>query len=395
MVSRLRPNDGMTMVEVLVVIAIAAVLTAMVVPIFSTIRFRQHMGACASNLKTIGQALLMYRSDYLAFPPDHSEWSAALQMYDLGLSQLYYAYWANQTDVVRPDGDADVNWSATGSPHYAQINEQAQAPTQGGPANAGGADTADAVSADAAQNGAVESFDMQTRSGVAAVTQVDVWAYCRADGAGDASVDIYLPSTGWQPLQELNAGGGWEWRQVRWVGSWTQADLDQLRVRFTALTPASGNTVQIAALYALVSWSKLPRVLPPANYITEARVLHCPRAPTDSLDQQKMSADREDLGDPNSPPYWPYLGGYNVYDWNYLRNRSDIWPEQGARNLTQPFPPDDTVVTWCPMHRDNAPRTAHELGDVNSRDWDLVLWADGSVGRMAARFDQYKAEQPR
>jgi len=219
-----RPGNGLTLIELMVVIAITAALAAMVVPIFGALQYRQHMSACASNLKAIGQALLMYRSDYLAFPPDVTEWwDQSHNQRGLGLAQLYYAYWA-----------------------YEQ-------------------------------------------------------------------------------------------------------------------TPPADY------------------VLPPANYITEARALHCPRAPV----------DRPDYDD------WPYLGGYNAYGWNYRRDRSDIWPEQGLRNLTQPFPPDHTVVTWCPMHRTNPPRDETDPGDIVSGDQDLVLWVDGSVSRMPSRYDQYKAEQPR
>jgi len=244
MVSRVRPNNGMTMIEVMVVLAIAAVLAAMVVPVFSAVQFRQHMGACASNLKTIGQALLMYRSDHLGFPPDATEWWVAPNppapgQHGLGLAQLYYAYW---------------------------IYEQ----------------------------------------------------------ASPSDYEFY--------------------------------------------------------------------VVAPANYITEVRALHCPRAPADRPDFASWRPVLKTSGQTYEPS--PYLGGYNTYDWNYRRDRSSVWPEQGARNLMEPFPPDNTVVTWCPMHRDNAPQAVDELGDVNSRDWDLVLWADGSVGRLSSRFDQYKAEQP-
>jgi len=213
----------MTIIEVLVVISIAAILAAMILPVFSAIQYRQHLSVCASNLKTIGQALLMYRADHQGFPPDVSEWWNQTQnQRGLGLAQLYYAYWA-----------------------YEQT------------------------------------------------------------------------------------------------------------------TPSD---------YAM----------PPANYLTEVRVLHCPRAP----------AERPDYSD------WPYLGGYNVYDWNYRRDRSSIWPEQDMRNLLQPYPPDNTVVTWCPMHRDTAPTSAADLGDIKGGDQDLVLWVDGSVNRMPSRYDQYKAEQP-
>lgn len=219
-----RRTGGMTLIELMVVIGIMAILAAMVLPAFRAIQYRHQMSICAANLKDLGQALLMYRSDYLAFPPDATEWwDVGKGQHGLGLSQLYYAYWAYE-----------------------------QAP------------------------------------------------------------------------------------------------------------PAEYS-------------------VPPANYITQERVLHCPLAP----------ADQPDLSE------WPYLGGYNVYDWNYRRDRSGIWPEQGLRDLTRPFPPDNTVVTWCPMHRDQPPQDAADLGNITRGDQDLVLWVDGSVSRMPSRYDQYKAEQPR
>jgi hypothetical protein len=65
------------------------------------------------------------------------------------------------------------------------------------------------------------------------------------------------------------------------------------------------------------------------------------------------------------------------------------------RNLLAPFPPDNTVITWCPMHRDDPPAGADDLGNIRTGDQDLVLWVDGSVNRMPSRYDQYTAEQPR
>ena len=234
MARRGRRDDGLTLIELMVVIGIAAVLAAMVVPIFGAVQSRQHISTCASNLKTIGQALLMYRSDYLAFPPDPTEWwNRSENQHGLGLSQLYYGY----------------------------------------------------------------------------------WAYGRTP-------------------------------------------------------PAAYN---VAA----------------ADYITDVKILHCPRAPRDDAD----------YGD------WPYLGGYNVYDWNYRRDRwtnadpqYNVWSGQGPRNLKQSFPPDNTVITWCPMHRANPAGGPGDLGSITSADHDLVLWVDGSVSNFVStpsRYDQYQAEQPR
>ena len=116
-----------------------------------------------------------------------------------------------------------------------------------------------------------------------------------------------------------------------------------------------------------------------------------PPAVPKGLNGMAASSSIELAWDPNGESD---LGGYNVYDWNYRRDRSSIWPEQDMRNLLQPYPPDNTVVTWCPMHRDTAPTSAADLGDIKGGDQDLVLWVDGSVNRMPSRYDQYKAEQP-
>ena len=155
-------------------------------------------------------------------------------------------------------------------------------------------------------------------------------------------------------------------------------NLDSLLVRFRARTPGAADVVEVATVYAEVTYSIGSVVVARGDYIRQARVLHCPRAPVES----------SDFGD------WPYLGGYNVYDWNYRRDRSDIWSEQRQRRLDQPFPPGNTVITWCSMHRQNPPQDETSLGDIASGDRDLVLWVDGSVSRKPSRYDQYEAEQP-
>lgn len=100
----------------------------------------------------------------------------------------------------------------------------------------------------------------------------------------------------------------------------------------------------------------------------------------------------------------PYLGGFNNYDWFYQRSWG--WDsncqssEPNDRNLLQRFPPDDTVVTWCPMHRNAAPEmptaaiSSPSSGPIHRSDWDLVLWVDGSVERLRSQSDQHLAEPP-
>ncbi len=61
---------GFTLIELLVVIAIIAILASILFPVFARAREQARKAACASNLKQIGLAFLMYAQDYdEALPP--------------------------------------------------------------------------------------------------------------------------------------------------------------------------------------------------------------------------------------------------------------------------------------------------------------------------------------
>jgi prepilin-type N-terminal cleavage/methylation domain-containing protein len=61
-----RPNNrmGFTLIELLVVIAIIAILAAILFPVFAQARAKARQTACLSDLKQIGNALIMYGQDY-------------------------------------------------------------------------------------------------------------------------------------------------------------------------------------------------------------------------------------------------------------------------------------------------------------------------------------------
>jgi len=59
-----RDKRAFTLIELLVVIAIIAILAAILFPVFAQAREKARQTACLSNMKQIGDAMLMYTQDY-------------------------------------------------------------------------------------------------------------------------------------------------------------------------------------------------------------------------------------------------------------------------------------------------------------------------------------------
>jgi prepilin-type N-terminal cleavage/methylation domain-containing protein len=57
-----------TLIEVLVVIAILAILAGLLFPVLAAVREQARQTQCRGHLRQIGLALAMYRDDYAAFP---------------------------------------------------------------------------------------------------------------------------------------------------------------------------------------------------------------------------------------------------------------------------------------------------------------------------------------
>jgi prepilin-type N-terminal cleavage/methylation domain-containing protein/prepilin-type processing-associated H-X9-DG protein len=61
-------HRGFTLIEILVVLAIIAVLTAILLPVLSTVREKGRSAVCQSNLRQIGTAITLYTQDYDRYP---------------------------------------------------------------------------------------------------------------------------------------------------------------------------------------------------------------------------------------------------------------------------------------------------------------------------------------
>jgi prepilin-type N-terminal cleavage/methylation domain-containing protein len=139
------------------------------------------------------------------------------------------------------------------------------------------------------------------------------------------------------------------------------------------------------------------------GYITDPKVFHCPANPA-GLDDDDLTRNIYPSADPAQRVSGiPTLGGWNNYDVYYRRNfwnpGTRILPITNGvlenRHLLQPYPPSDTPVTWCAHHRKaGAPNGPGVEGKVSAGDKDLVLFADGSVHRMASRADGQLYREP-
>jgi len=69
----LKRNRGFTLIEVLVVLAIVALLASIVFPVYHSLLSRRDKTTCAFNLRAIGQGLRLYVDDFGAYPPDRTE----------------------------------------------------------------------------------------------------------------------------------------------------------------------------------------------------------------------------------------------------------------------------------------------------------------------------------
>lgn len=104
-----QPRHAFTLIELLAVIAIVGVLTAITIPVLSSVRESASAARCGGNLRQLAAAGLLWVNDNGGRMPDARAWS-----YNEGVSNAAHLYQLNNYLNIRLAKNAD--WSRYESP---------------------------------------------------------------------------------------------------------------------------------------------------------------------------------------------------------------------------------------------------------------------------------------
>jgi len=394
-VMQLNKYHGFTLVEIMVVIAIAALLAAVLLPVFAMYRKNIRYNTCVDNLKQLGVSLNMYYGEYGTYPEQSSR------------DYLFY--------------------SSPGNEGYVSLNQ-----------------TADFMPYNSIPGDTTPEQNEGERAGM---NEVSHFVWVRLQVIWDYAEYLVREENDWlSEDEEENVTKGLTEEDLR---DQTEIKVEEL-LAFTVnedpvdpyyyfeqndirLTSESlldeGQTLDnkfyvyrkilirddnkdrllktnnygLSTLYSLYLDDK-------KDYLRTYTYYHCPEfMETEVIDHGAMLKETTQPGNRNIDPL---LNGYNSYDLTYNYNQfnneiiafnklmgyGDI--QDISRQLSMKNPPSDTVICWCFGHSPGQISNILPQNDMRAVDFDdiddlkrmehqnrneisVVLWLDGSVEKMS------------
>jgi hypothetical protein len=173
------------------------------------------------------------------------------------------------TSTLRPDGDVVRQWSGTPGAAWAALDDPTTQPTA--------VPATDYIYAGAA--GRVTEVTLANLAFAGSTGNVTGWFYANAGTSTQLRVDI-VSQGAVRATTTVNAGSGFSWRSLPAI-TMTQAAVDDLRLRFTAV--AGGDTNVRAAYVSLVAPSWQQTWSAPGNAISEWQCVQVPAGTSDRL----------------------------------------------------------------------------------------------------------------
>lgn len=397
---------GFTIVELLVVVGIMALLASITLPVIMSMSRNTRYNNCMDNLREIGVALALYRSDYGYYP-------AAPQPKFLQSQGQDWRSMPYSTTQLSFDADAlAISKESVTFKH--DVDLEAKMPVLLTDTRTGTAEDAviDTVAAgtvtftNALRQTYTEGGVLQPKP-IAIVGRLDGYSVVvkRTDGLHEG-MRVMIKRDGSETIEQP---------MIESIGSPDVNNNNAVTITFAdkfsaylqhhsgdTLEPAVGN-FGLATLYFLYYNDE-------KNYMRSYQRYHCPELRAKATVDRNAIIKAVVVNSPETKEYRtfdPLWAGYNTYDLTYnydqysegLAEYDDVMGYgniNSQRQLRNPTPPVDTVVCWCYGHS-GAERpdgvnvesatgvtgaTKAETEETRFNKVRLVLWVDGSVGSV-------------
>lgn len=151
------------------------------------------------------------------------------------------------TQILRPTSTDTNQWSVGNKNSVDEVVSEPNTPGDGNYWSAGepGGD-----------NNEIIEMGFGTIADITEVTRITVWTCGFRIGGDNAEVDVNMG--GYQGAQECNVGTGLTWKENIFNGSWSQADLNGLQVKYIADVPDKGDLNGLEVVYVIVTFDLAP-----------------------------------------------------------------------------------------------------------------------------------------